>query len=147
MLLYLSGCLYNHHLAVGDVVSVLEDVNGIKAIVKSKGLIKGKTGPAVAIFFTLSVFRIGVKLLFVREIIVNQNLGMIMIVPLMYLCGLMLATVFLFGLVLQKLLFLVCKSYHHENMDKSSLANHLEVSLEVEDQEYVALGGTRMTKS
>ncbi|KAB1210559.1 hypothetical protein CJ030_MR6G010855 [Morella rubra] len=141
MLLYLSGFVYITIIwQLATVVSVLEDVNGIKAIVKSKGLIKGKTGPAVAIFFTLAVFRIGVQLLYehlyVREIIVSQNLGVIMVVPLIYLCGLILATVFLFGLVLQTLLYLVCKSYHHENMDKSSLANYLEVSLE--DQEYLS---------
>ncbi|KAK2399447.1 polyadenylate-binding protein 1-B-binding protein [Trifolium repens] len=48
---------------------------------------------------------------------------------------LLLSLLFLFGLVLQTVLYLVCKSYHHENIDKSALADHLEVYL----GEYVPL--------
>ncbi|KAF3439395.1 hypothetical protein FNV43_RR17672 [Rhamnella rubrinervis] len=36
---------------------------------------------------------------------------------------------FLFGLVIQTVLYFVCKSYHHENIDKSALSDHLEVYL------------------
>ncbi|KAM7511168.1 hypothetical protein LguiB_010043 [Lonicera macranthoides] len=32
----------------------------------------------------------------------------------------------LFGLVFQTIIYFVCKSYHHENIDKSALSNHLE---------------------
>ena len=39
---------------------------------------------------------------------------------------LLLLKVFLFGLVVQTVLYFVCKSYHHENIDKSALSEHLE---------------------
>jgi hypothetical protein len=45
------------------------------------------------------------------------------------LCLLLLFKVILFGLVIQTVLYFVCKSYHHENIDKSSLSDHLEVYL------------------
>ncbi|WVZ14091.1 hypothetical protein V8G54_011657 [Vigna mungo] len=34
---------------------------------------------------------------------------------------------YLFQLVIQTVLYFVCKSYHHQNIDKSSLSDHLEV--------------------
>lgn len=43
----------------------------------------------------------------------------------------------LIALVVQTVIYLVCKSYHHENIDKSILADHLEVYL----GEYVPLNG------
>ncbi|KAB1210561.1 hypothetical protein CJ030_MR6G010857 [Morella rubra] len=136
LLLYLTGFVYISiiwHLA--SVVSVLEDVYGIKAMIKSKDLIKGKTGLAVAIFFTLAVFYIGVQLLYENLVVfpMIRSVGIRIVLGLD--CVLILVTVFLFGLVVETVLYLVCKSYHHENIDKSSLADHLEVYL----GEYVPL--------
>ena len=49
----------------------------------------------------------------------------------------LLVGVILLGLVVQTVVYFVCKSYHHESIDKSSLADHLEVYL----GEYVPLKG------
>ncbi|KAL9330997.1 hypothetical protein ACSQ67_000607 [Phaseolus vulgaris] len=42
------------------------------------------------------------------------------------LCFLLLSCLFLFGLVVQTVIYFVCKSFHHQNIDKSALADHLE---------------------
>ncbi|KAF5480596.1 hypothetical protein F2P56_001332, partial [Juglans regia] len=135
-ILYLVGLVYISivwHLA--SVVSVLEDLYGIKAMIKSKSLIKGNMGVAVAIFFMLVVLFIGVELLFENLVVLNlaRNIGIRIGIGI--LSVLLLVLVFLFGLVIQTVIYFVCKSYHHENIDKSSLADHLEVYL----GEYVPL--------
>ncbi|KAG2716227.1 hypothetical protein I3843_03G115800 [Carya illinoinensis] len=135
-ILYLVGFVYISivwHLA--SVVSVLENLYGIKAMIKSKSLIKGKMGVAVAVFFMLVVLLIGVELLFENLVVLNlaRNIGIRIGIGI--LSVLLLVKVFLFGLVVQTVIYFVCKSYHHENIDKSSLADHLEVYL----GEYVPL--------
>ncbi|KAA8538335.1 hypothetical protein F0562_027842 [Nyssa sinensis] len=93
-ILYAVGFVYLTIVwQLASVVSVLEDAGGVKAMTKSKELIKGKM--------------IGVGIL----------------------CLLLLFKLFLFGLVIQTVLYFVCKSYHHENIDKSTLSDHLEVYL------------------
>jgi hypothetical protein len=47
----------------------------------------------------------------------------------------LLCVVVLFALVVQTVVYFVCKSYHHESIDKSNLSDHLEVYL----GEYVPL--------
>lgn len=130
LILYFIGFTYIGlvwHLA--SVVSVLEDVYGIKAMMKSKALIKGKMGAAVALFFTISTFFVGIQLLFEFLVVldVGQNMGIRVTIGI--LCLFLVCTVFLLGLVVQTVMYFVCKSYHHENIDKSSLADHLEVYL------------------
>ncbi|XP_021300664.1 uncharacterized protein LOC110429102 [Herrania umbratica] len=134
-ILYLSGFVYITlvwHLA--SVVSVLEDVYGIKAMIKSKALIKGKIGVAAAMFLLLVLCFLGIQLLFEGGVVFAPVSTEIKIV-IGILCFLLLFKVILFGLVAQTVIYFVCKSYHHENIDKSSLADHLEVYL----GEYVPL--------
>jgi hypothetical protein len=35
----------------------------------------------------------------------------------------------MFALVTQTVVYLVCKSYHHESLDKANISDHLEVYL------------------
>ena len=134
--IYLLGFVYISllwHLA--SVVSVLEDVYGLKAMIKSKALIKGKMGLAAALFFTLTVLVIGVELLFEHLVVLNITSHIAIRIGIGILCFLLLFKVFLLGLVSQTVMYFVCKSYHHENIDKSLLGDHLEVYL----GEYVPL--------
>ncbi|XP_030940481.1 uncharacterized protein LOC115965409 [Quercus lobata] len=136
LVLYLMGFVYISllwHLA--SVVSVLEDVYGIKAMIKSKTLIKGKMCLAVALFCTLTILFIGVQLLFENLVVLNITRNTTIRIGIGILSFLLLFKVFLFGLVAQTVVYFVCKSYHHENIDKSLLADHLEVYL----GEYVPL--------
>ncbi|XWS41317.1 hypothetical protein CRYUN_Cryun17cG0071000 [Craigia yunnanensis] len=135
-ILYLAGFVYISlvwHLA--SVVSVLEDVYGINAMEKSKALIKGKMGVAVAMFLLLILCFVGIQLLFEGGVVLAWWLSTEIRIGIGILCLLLLFKVTLLGLVAQTVMYFVCKSYHHENIDKSSLADHLGVYL----GEYVPL--------
>lgn len=121
---YLIGFVYIFIIwNLASVVSVLEDVYGFPALVKSRGLIKGKMGVAVACFFVLFICILGIEmvfdyLVFPGRVKFRDGVGS--------LCLFFLFVVSLFGLVVQTLIYFVCKSYHHEKIDKNSLADHLE---------------------
>ncbi|KAL9377754.1 hypothetical protein Peur_029089 [Populus x canadensis] len=128
VILYSVGLLYITivwHLA--SVISVLEDFYGIKAMMKSKELIKGKMGIAAAIFIVVGLCFVGIQFLFETFVVLEWTMEIRIGMGL--LCLLLLFKVILFGLVIQTVLYFVCKSYHHENIDKSSLSDHLEVYL------------------
>ncbi|XVF61027.1 hypothetical protein PTKIN_Ptkin08bG0095200 [Pterospermum kingtungense] len=119
-ILYLAGLVYISLVwNLASVVSVLEDVYGIKAMKKSKALIKGKMGVAVAMFLLLTLCLIGIKMLFEIGVVFAWSSPVIRI-GIGILCFLLLFKVFLFGLVAETVIYFVCKSYHHENIDKSS---------------------------
>lgn len=115
---------------LASVVSVLEDSYGIKAMLKSKSLIKGKMVVATVIFFKLNVLMF-VLYLFFRIFVVHGcgRMGLGKSLGFGALCLVALLVIILFGLVVQTVVYLVCKSFHHENIDKSALSDHLEVYL------------------
>ncbi|XP_073098650.1 uncharacterized protein [Elaeis guineensis] len=137
-LLYAAGLVWISVIwHVASVVSVLEDTCGIEAMRKSRALIKGKTWTAVAIFVLLNLCFVGVEVGF-KLLVVDgsyMNLGVVLRVGNAVLMLSILCMVILFALVAQTVVYFVCKSYHHESIDKSSLADHLEVYL----GEYVPL--------
>ncbi|XP_057793190.1 uncharacterized protein LOC131009799 [Salvia miltiorrhiza] len=116
---------------LASVVSVLEDSRGIEAMMKGKRLMKGKMVVAAAIFLKLNIsifllnifFKIFVVYGSFRSVGLARSLGF----GVFFLVVLLMTI--LFGLVVQTVLYLVCKSYHHENIDKSALSDHLEVYL------------------
>ncbi|CAK9144217.1 unnamed protein product [Ilex paraguariensis] len=128
LIIYLMGFVYISiiwHLA--SVISVLEDVYGIQAMIKSKGLIKGKVGVAIAIFLLINLCFIAIQLAFEWYVVLGNSLGTRIGYGILF--WLVLSMLILFGLIIQTVVYFVCKSYHHENIDKSSLADHLEVFL------------------
>jgi hypothetical protein len=137
MIFYFIGFVYLTLIwQLASVVTVLEDLYGFKSMVKSKELIKGKMGLSIFIFLVLNVSFVLIRLVF-KVVVVNGTwcFGVVDRTAYGILSLLLLSLLFLFGLVLQTVLYLVCKSYHHENIDKSALADHLEVYL----GEYVPL--------
>ncbi|KAG2576132.1 uncharacterized protein LOC120677748 [Panicum virgatum] len=135
LLAYLAGLVYLSvvwHLA--SVVSVLEDYKGFAAMRKSKDLIRGKLPTAAAIFFTLNIVFAVVELAFRAWVIKGESSA-----PTRLLLGVLalaaLSCVVMLALVAQTLVYLVCKSYHHESIDKAGISDHLEVYL----GEYVPL--------
>uniref|UniRef100_A0A0E0LQE9 Uncharacterized protein n=1 Tax=Oryza punctata TaxID=4537 RepID=A0A0E0LQE9_ORYPU len=137
-LAYIAGLVYLSvvwHLA--SVVSVLEDYKGFEAMRKSKALIQGKLWTASAIFFVLNVVFIVVEVAFrawvVRGATHGLGAGARLLLGLAMLAA--LCAVVMLALVVQTVVYLVCKSYHHESIDKSNLSDHLEVYL----GEYVPL--------
>ncbi|KAJ8424276.1 hypothetical protein Cgig2_018075 [Carnegiea gigantea] len=120
---------------LASVVSVTEESYGIQAMVKSKGLVKGKLGIACATFLVFYLCLVGIQTLFERSEVFWWGVGIGGKVGYGIVCLVLLTLLFLVGLVAQTIIYFVCKSYHHENIDKSSLADHLEVYL----GEYVPL--------
>ncbi|KAL4596020.1 hypothetical protein ACB092_12G133900 [Castanea dentata] len=120
---------------LASVVTVLEDTYGYGAMIKSKALIQGKMGVAALVFLKLNISFSIIQYLFEILVVHGVSLGIASRVGYGVLCLLLLFNLFLFGLVVQTVLYFVCKSYHHENIDKSALSDHLEVYL----GEYVPL--------
>ncbi|KAL0378240.1 UNVERIFIED_CONTAM: hypothetical protein Sradi_3129500 [Sesamum radiatum] len=122
--LYLAGFLYVTmiwHLAT--VVSVLEDCYGLNAMTKSQDLIKGKMGISIALFVVLVLCFFAIQTTFEFVVVFGQGTGTRIGVGI--LCLILMSIAMLFGLIIQTIIYFVCKSYHHENIDKSSLADHL----------------------
>ncbi|KAL6856958.1 hypothetical protein ACP4OV_018340 [Aristida adscensionis] len=131
-LAYLAGLVYLSvvwHLA--SVVSVLEDYKGFGAMRKSKDLIRGKLPTAAAIFVTLNLVFAVVEVAFrawvVRGAAHGIGAGARLILGLAMLAA--LCAVVMLALVTQTVVYLVCKSYHHESIDKANISDHLEVYL------------------
>ncbi|KAK6152980.1 hypothetical protein DH2020_012619 [Rehmannia glutinosa] len=123
-IVYLIGLLYITiiwHLA--SVVSVLEESYGLNAMSKSQGLIKGKMGISAGIFLVLGIFFFGVEHMFKMLVVFGDGIGGR--IGFGILCLVLMSICMLFGLIAQTIIYFVCKSYRHENIDKSSLADHL----------------------
>jgi hypothetical protein len=134
--MYFIGFVYMTIIwQLASVVSVLEDTYGVRAMIKSKELIKGKIGVAIVVFLKLNISLGIVQFIFEQLVVHGQSLGTVNRTASGILCLLLLLGLFLFGLVIQTVIYFVCKSYHHENIDKSALSDHLEVYL----GEYVPL--------
>ncbi|XP_022772474.1 uncharacterized protein LOC111315153 [Durio zibethinus] len=130
MILYLVGLLYLTIIwSLASVVSVLEEANGFQALVKSKNLIKGKLWMAIVIFLALNLILGIIQIAFQMLIVHESTLGMANRVVYAIICFLLLSMSILFALVIQTMFYFVCKSYHHENIEKSALSDHLEAYL------------------
>ncbi|XP_068651618.1 uncharacterized protein [Aristolochia californica] len=110
-------------------MSVLEDVYGIQAMQRSSALIKGKLGIACSIFLLLNLALMAVSLMFAGYVVHGRYVGVLPRIALGIVFVFALSLLILIGLVMQTIMYFVCKSYHHENVDKSCLADHLEVYL------------------
>lgn len=127
LIFYFIGFVYISIIwQMACVVSVLDSSYGVKAMMKSKNLIKGKRWVAIFIFSKIHLSFFAVQIIFELFVVYGHALGVWRRVVFAVLCLLVLSKLFLFGFVAQTILYLVCKSYHHENVDKSSLADLLE---------------------
>ncbi|MFQ6639856.1 hypothetical protein Gotur_015616 [Gossypium turneri] len=113
-------------------VTVLEEVYGFAAMVKSKNLIKGKIWLAISITFILSLAGGLNVIAFQRLVVEGSSMAMANRFVYAIICLLLLSTMSLFRLVIETVIFFVCKSYHRENIDKTVLSDHLEVYLQGE---------------
>ncbi|OUZ99443.1 hypothetical protein BVC80_1801g12 [Macleaya cordata] len=112
------------HLA--SVISVLQKSYGRKALKKSMNLIKGKIWASLAMFTTLEICGSGILAIFSVLVVYGSIVGTVGRVGVGILCYLLLPIYFHFALVIQTVVYFVCKSYHHEGIDK--LAEDLEIS-------------------
>ncbi|XP_068322461.1 uncharacterized protein [Pyrus communis] len=130
LIVYFIGFVYLTLIwQLASVVSVLEEARGIKAMAKSKELLKGNMWVATIIYFTLNVLAALLQFGFQQLVVSGRSFSVAERVAYGVICLLLLLKLILFCLVIQTVLYFVCKSYHHENIDKSELSDHLEVYL------------------
>ncbi|KAK9080747.1 hypothetical protein SSX86_000505 [Deinandra increscens subsp. villosa] len=138
LVIYMMGFVYMTVIwQLASVVSVLESAYGVNAVTKSKDLIKGNRGVAISIFLLLNMLFVFIQFSFESLVVEGRLLDTWKRVGFGVLCFVLLLALFLYGLVIQTILYLVCKSYHHESIDKRDLSNHLESYL----GDYVPLSG------
>lgn len=111
---------------LAGVVAVLEDVYGIKALIKSKELVQGKMGVAMVMHFELILGLLVVQFLF-EMMIEDHKFGMWSKIGLGIIYFLVLLIMILFGLVVQTIFYFACKAYKDEHMNKLSLSDSFEV--------------------
>ncbi|KAK2656203.1 hypothetical protein Ddye_009255 [Dipteronia dyeriana] len=127
LILYLVGLVYIIVIwQLACVVSVLEEKYGLKAMKKSRVLIKGKMGVAVLTLILFGFCFGGIDVLFERYVVVEWSRNVLISIFVAIGCVVLLVPVTLLSLVVETIIYFVCKSYHHENIDKSSLSDHLE---------------------
>ncbi|KAF5807581.1 hypothetical protein HanXRQr2_Chr05g0235271 [Helianthus annuus] len=130
LILYVYGFLYLSVVCqLASVVTVLENIHGFNALKKGKVLANGKKKVGMGIAFVLYGILLG--LIYVYKWFVQygddiSGLGLIWRVLIGILCGVLLMKLFLVFIVTQMVLYLVCKSYHREAIDKLSLLTFLE---------------------
>ncbi|XP_030474836.1 uncharacterized protein LOC115692198 [Syzygium oleosum] len=125
---YLVGFVYITLVwQLAGVVSVLEEDYGVKAMIKSKCLIKGKMGVSMLIFVPLNISGYLIQFAFERLVVHGRSTETVGRFGYGALCFLLLSMLMLLGHVVQTVIYFVCKSYHHESIDKSALSDHLEV--------------------
>lgn len=112
------------HLA--SVVSVLEPIYGFAAMKKSYELLKGKTRVAAVLVFVYLATCMVIGGIFGAVVVHGgDKYGVFTrIVVGGFLVG-VLVIVNLVGLLVQSVFYYVCKSYHHQGIDKIALHDHL----------------------
>ncbi|KAF8011861.1 hypothetical protein BT93_I0100 [Corymbia citriodora subsp. variegata] len=127
LIFYVGGFVYITMIwQLASVISVLEDAYGRKAMAKSKVLIKGKMGLSVWCFLGVLVWSMPVQALF-ESVVVSALVPIGVKIGVGLICLMLLSMLVLFDLVVQTVIYFVCKSYHHENIESSCLSDHLEV--------------------
>ncbi|RZC07086.1 hypothetical protein D0Y65_014466 [Glycine soja] len=128
-MLYFAGFVYLTVVwQLASVVTVLEeDTCGVRAMMKTNELIKGRIGLTVLIFLKLVISFGLIQFLFKKTVVQGWKLGSVDRTIYGVVCLVLFSQLYLFQLVIQTVLYFVCKSYHHQNIDKSALSDHLEV--------------------
>lgn len=139
LVLYLMGLVYMGIVwQLTDVVSVLENVRGFKAMKKSRELMKGKMWMATLIYFSFDFTVYIVEFVFRNIFVQEWNFGKMEKIGYGIICLLLSTVLCLFGLVCDTIFYFICKSCQNETTEMSAALSdddQLEVYLiAVEDQ-------------
>ncbi|KAK9110366.1 hypothetical protein Sjap_018426 [Stephania japonica] len=126
-ILFIAGFMYlNVIWSLASVVSVLEECYGLRAFKRSKDLMKGKKKLCIGIYMVFEVLLVIVQVLYLMLVgSFNSRSPIVAYATVPVFCFLLLVLVLL-GLVAQTILYLVCKSHHHELNSRSSLGDQLD---------------------
>ncbi|XP_040997117.1 uncharacterized protein LOC121243126 [Juglans microcarpa x Juglans regia] len=126
LIFYLVGWVYmNIVWQLANVVTVLEDSSGFHALRKSRALLKGKMWVATFMLFLLCLGRFAIQTSFQMLVVRGGSLGVARRFAFGIICLVLLFMSLLLGLVVRTVIYFVCKSYHHEKIDKSAISGHL----------------------
>jgi len=126
-LLLMVGVTYTSIIWIlADVVSVSEKTCGMKALKKSKSLVKGKMGTTLGIYLVLFLCALP-SMVFLQKLKNDDvNIGEKICYGIL---GLVLSTLLaLLSIVVKTVLYFVCKSYHHEPIDNLSWVDYVGIS-------------------
>ncbi|XP_026396554.1 uncharacterized protein LOC113291209 [Papaver somniferum] len=139
LIIYWIGYMYIIAIwNLASVVTILEDAYGIKAMKKAKDLIKGKRWVSfitvLLIYSFLEYFNVMLwDIVKTKYDPASFTTGVVAKLIIVTVCLLLQLIGILVGLVVQSVLYFVCKSYHSETIDKASL----ECRLKAYREEYV----------
>ncbi|KAK9080745.1 hypothetical protein SSX86_000503 [Deinandra increscens subsp. villosa] len=129
VILYVLGFVYLSVVCqLASVVTVMENINGFKAVKKGKDMIIGKKKVGMGIAFLFYLILAGLILVYFLFVEYGDEVfrwALIWRVLMGILCGILLLVLLLLFIVAQTVLYLVCKSYHREAIDKLSLSTFL----------------------
>ncbi|GLT74879.1 hypothetical protein SLA2020_466440 [Shorea laevis] len=116
LILYLVGLIYlSTSWNLANVVSILEKSYGPQAMVKSRTLMRGKILITMVIYFKFTFLCSFVQLAF-QTLLLHGHWRSVSMVLHAILCLLLFSMLNLFSLVIQTVIYFVCKSYHHEDI-------------------------------
>ena len=139
--LYSMGFLYMSIVwQLTSTISVLEDSYGFQAMKRSNQLIRGKVGLSILILLMLGLIYYMLQKALEKVVVDGESLGMVNRVAFATACLSLLLLLSLFQRVIQTIIYFVCKSHHHEKIDKLALSDHLQVYAE---ELYVPLKATQ----
>lgn len=111
---------------LGSVVSVLEPIYGYAAMRKGYELLKGRTKMAMVLVFVYLLLCALIAGVFGSVVVHGgEKHGIWSRIVVGGLLVGVLVIVNLVGLLVQSVFYYVCKSYHHESIDKTALYDHL----------------------
>ncbi|XP_074276999.1 uncharacterized protein LOC141600654 [Silene latifolia] len=122
---------------LANIITVMDDYSGFKAMKKSKQLIKGNYGTAIALLLVLSICCSPMFILAKQLVGIDSNFGVGPIILYGIISLVFNPVIMLFCLVVQTMFYFVCKAYHHESIDISSFVDCLDLSKS--DGEYFPL--------
>ncbi|KAL1812456.1 hypothetical protein ACET3Z_022521 [Daucus carota] len=126
LIVYAIGIVYLTIVwQLASIVTVLEDSSGVKAMKKSRKLIRGKFWVALAVFVGLDIPVAVIHYAFYMFVVYGDFWEMWKRVLVGMACLVLLVPIFLYQLVVQTIIYFVCKSYHNESIDKPAMSNHL----------------------
>ncbi|XP_074374291.1 uncharacterized protein LOC141714686 [Apium graveolens] len=113
---------------ISSVVSILEDAHGMQAMKRSFEVTRGKRWMTMLILFKLNLFLVFIQVVLEIYVVDGQSLGILPRVGLGFLCLGLLIYLNILTLVIQTIIYFVCKSYrYHENTTgKTTLTDQLD---------------------
>ncbi|KAI3897412.1 hypothetical protein MKX03_025430 [Papaver bracteatum] len=122
---YCTGLLYMTLVwSTATVISVLEKDYGRKAMMKSIKLTWGKTLVSFGVCLVLAIAITGIVYPFDQFVVIGKISSLTGRIFLGIACYLLMIVLLHFSLVIQAIIYFVCKSYHNE--DIANVAQHLE---------------------